>query len=143
MAPVYVSFIDSVLSYHFCWLFLKTQVYMLYQAIETKVIQYSSVANKGAQSLSICWIKIHEFTFTLFIQIEAGLEQKPTSNRSLNKGSFSTMGILVLNSRNLFNYGKFMLHFFYDDIEAYDQPNSKKRMAEWSKALQVILFTVW
>ena len=71
---VYVSFIVSVLFYHFCWLFLKTQVYMLYQAIVTKAIKYSSVANKGAQSLSICGIKIHEFTFTLFIQIEAGLE---------------------------------------------------------------------
>ena len=35
---VYVSFIDSVLFYHFCWLFLKTQVYMLYQAIATKAI---------------------------------------------------------------------------------------------------------
>ena len=49
-------------------------MYMFYQAIATKVIKYSSVANKRAQSLSICGIKIHEVTFTLFIQMEAGLK---------------------------------------------------------------------
>ena len=44
---------------------------MLYQATAKKVIKYSSVANKHTQSLFICGI---EFTFTVFIQIEAGLK---------------------------------------------------------------------
>ena len=36
---------------------------MLYQVITTKVIKYSSVANKSAPHLLIFGIEIHEFTF--------------------------------------------------------------------------------
>ena len=67
---LYVSFIDNVLFYFFCWLFLKTSLYAL-SGTAIKVIKYSSVADKRAQSLFICGI---EFTFTVFIQIEVRLK---------------------------------------------------------------------
>ena len=54
-----------------------------------------------------------------------------------------TMGILVLNSRNIFNYEKFIYNYFYDYIKLHDLQEGRRRMAEWSEALVALLLLLW
>ena len=58
-------------------------------------------------SLDFCLFSIthancHALVYTIFIQIEAGLESKPNSNRSLHKGGFNspTSNLIWSNSLN-------------------------------------------